>query len=163
MFTCSLLSAKAAVAQHVMSHTDMMRVLDDEMDSYFESKHMARVANDPTIAKCKKTTVMIRNIDSRMVPQEAMDKLASLGIIERCDFYFMPMFTGGRRNKGYFFLNFRETPDVVQLKEQLRRIVEPGDRKTIEVTWATWQGLPELRRHFWKRSVNRQQNRPIFL
>ena len=36
-----------------------------------------------------------------MAPKEAMDELASLGFQGRYDFFFMPMYRGGNRNKGY--------------------------------------------------------------
>lgn len=128
----------------------MMRLLDAEEEAYFESRRGP-------------TTLMVRNIGSKLTAARIREQIDALGFGDTYDFFHLPLFRTGRFNQGYFFLNFKQADDAERFRVRLHG--EPfgtGRTRPCEVCAATWQGLTELHEHF-DRKIANSVSRPLFL
>jgi len=60
------------------------------------------------------TTLMIRNLPLDMLQNDLIRELERCGLLDSCDFVYMPSSFGTRRGKGYAFVNFTN-PDAAEV------------------------------------------------
>lgn len=164
-----------STSYQVLSQAELALILDMEEEAYFASHssgcEAAAAWPCQEVAKShvqldsqeEPTTLMVRNIACRLSSEQVLAHLADLGFEGSYDFFYLPIYRGGRSNQGYFFINFRTVDAARICKERLEGLAMGGGSKRCEVVTAEWQGLQELRKHFHKKSVTKSANRPLFL
>jgi hypothetical protein len=111
------------------------------------------------------TTLMIRGIPCSFSQEELLSLVASAGLGETCDFFYLPRAPNNASNLGYAFINFTETIHAWTCAFTFHgiRLNPQHSTKTCTVSPADIQGIPNLRKHFRRTAVSRGQNGPLFL
>ena len=88
-----------------------------------------------------KTTVMIRNIPSRFVPDTLLECVAEDFSLDMINFFYLPMDFKSGKNLGYCFINFVSTQQLLSFWDifQSRRLNDRSD-KLLSISLAKIQG-----------------------
>eukprot|EP00933_Yihiella_yeosuensis_P014367 TRINITY_DN12913_c0_g1_i7.p1 TRINITY_DN12913_c0_g1~~TRINITY_DN12913_c0_g1_i7.p1 ORF type:complete len:193 (-),score=46.42 TRINITY_DN12913_c0_g1_i7:311-889(-) len=91
------------------------------------------------------TTAMLRQIPRRYSPEELVAELLALGYENTFNFFYLPMDIRKRRNRGYCFINFRDSAAAKRfiLDFHHATLERYPTQKILEVVPAEIQGLDE--------------------
>jgi hypothetical protein len=116
------------------------------------------------------TTLMIRNIPSRLSQQDLVMELGDLGFAGTFDFLYIPMDKSTCANVGYAFVNFIESSWAGKCMERFQghcfTRCRRGPARVARVSVAHLQGLDKNLEHYENSAVNmskQTQRRPLVL
>lgn len=98
-----------------------------------------------------RTTVMMRNIPCKHTPPEVMKEINDAGFLGRYDFFYLPMDSRSRSNRGFAFINFDSgaaADEFFRAFNDQRMQRRFNSEKVITVMPADLQGFEENAYHF---------------
>lgn len=110
------------------------------------------------------TTVMLRNVPLRYIPEELLQEFITAGFDGTFDFFYLPIDFRTKRNRGYCFVNFTSashTKDFVRAFHGTH-LERYSTKKILEVAPADTQGLEANTEKFMNQRVCNPWFRPMF-
>jgi len=158
-------SAPKRLGVHRTSHTtlEFSHGLVPRNRNWAAMKSQAEKSQPPT-------TLMIRNIPSKLSQQELVMELKDLGFAGTFDFLYIPMDKNTSANVGYAFVNFVEPASANKCMERFQNHCftrcRRGSARVASVSVAHLQGLEKNLQHYENSAVNmskQTKRRPLVL
>jgi hypothetical protein len=106
------------------------------------------------------TTVMLRNVPNRYTAEEVLAEMLAVGFEGTFDFFYLPIDFTTKRNRGYSFINFRETTDAWRFVQAFHGelLTRYASQKILEVSPALTQGFEANVTQYVRKDAQRIQN-----
>jgi hypothetical protein len=109
------------------------------------------------------SSFMLRGIPNRLKVEVLLDRIYSTGFGESFDFFYMPLDTTGRQNKGYAFINFTDEKEAAEFLRRFNgmRFECRASTKEIQVCKADAQGRLENLQTITHSNWSQKQHMPL--
>jgi len=149
----------APSANHNMDATRTNATCDSKASAHNEA-NSSTPAEVNAVWPENATTLMLRNIPNRYTPEELLAEMIAVGFDNTFNFFYLPIDFSTKRNRGYGFINFRDTESVKKFVEAFhqQRLQRYSTQKILEVSPALTQGFDANVSQYVRKDAQRIQN-----